>query len=329
MRDPTEVESREVRSTRSSGLAFAGFLGGIVLAAVLLGQLTDPGPSPVTSRASQTKNASDVPPSPEPAKSLGVESIKECTVHLGGLVLGNHLRVPGSALERWDCDALKGPWSLVIRARGGHFGVHSSVVTFPVDLVGSGVPSTKPDGGVWNPGTQKLTWPLGTSYAQIVGDLGQTTLEDLAARVTIEVGKPHFAALDGFAATAVIPYDSPVVHEMRYSTDDLGEAGKRGSGLIYTGVTSGASFETLLFEAHAKLAGFVRGRLALFSEVPSGNGALAWESAPGEVTYIGTEGMATRANAIETLRALANNGRLLTPKQWETKDRFSAAAPPG
>jgi len=63
--------------------------------------------------------------------------------------------------------------------------------------------------------------------------------------------------------------------------------------------------------------------------VPGGNGALAWESAPGEVTYIGTEGMATRANAIETLRSLANNGRLLTPVQWETKDRFSVAAPSG
>lgn len=158
--------------------------------------------------------------------------------------------------------------------------------------------------------------------------MGQTILEDLAVRVRVESGKPRFSALEGFTATAVVPYPL-LVHEMRYSTDHLGEAGVRGSGLISTGVTPGASFETLVFEAHAKPAGVVRGKPALFSDVPSGNGALAWESAPGEVTYIGTEGIATRADAIETLRALANSGRLLTPKQWETKDRFSVRAPSG
>jgi hypothetical protein len=188
-------------------------------------------------------------------------------VHLGGLILGDHLRIPGSALERWDCDALNGPWSVVIRATGGHFGVHSAVVTFPVDLVGSGVPSTRPEGGVWNPGSQKLIWPLGSSHAQIVGD------------------------------------------------------------------TSGASFETLAFESHAKPAGLVRGKPAIFSDVPSGDGALAWESGPGEVTYIGTEGMdipagmATPADAIKILRSLADKGRLLTPRQWETKDRVRVAGP--
>jgi len=329
MQDPTEVDNRDARPTRPTGLTFAGFLGGALLTAVLLGQLTDPGSLPKASGRSQTNNPPDPAVGPEPAKPIGVESIQECPVPLGGLVLGDHLRVPGSALERWDCKALKGPWSVVIRATGGHLGVHSAVVTFPVDLTGSGVPSTKPQGGVWNPLAKKLAWPLGSSHAQIVGDLGQRVLGDLAARVTVVGGKPQFSALDGFAATAVVPYDPPVLHEMRYSTDDLGEAGIRGSGLIYTGVTPGASFETSIFEVHGKPAGFVRGKPAVFSEVPSGNGALAWESAPGEVTYIGTEGIATRANAIETLRSLANNGRLLTPRQWETKDRFSVAEPSG
>ena len=73
----------------------------------------------------------------------------------------------------------------------------------------------------------------------------------------------------------------------------------------------------------------MRGKPAIFSDVPSGNGALAWESAPGEVTYIGTEGMATRADAIETLRSLAETGRQLTAAQWDTKDRFTVAAPRG
>ena len=47
------------------------------------------------------------------------------------------------------------------------------------------------------------------------------------------------------------------------------------------------------------------------------------------MTHIDTERIATRADAIETLRALANSGRLLAPKQWETKDRFSVRAPCG
>lgn len=102
------------------------------------------------------------------------------------------------------------------------------------------------------------------------GDLGQKVLEDLAARVTVEGGEPQFSPLAGYAAAAVILFDPPLVREMRYSTDDLGEAGIRGSGLIYTGVTPGASFETSIFEAHGKRAGVVRGKPVILSEVPSG-----------------------------------------------------------
>ena len=335
MHDPTEVDGRDARPPRSSGLTLVGLLVGAVMVTMVVGQLTDPGPPPHPPSSTVGGTASDLATAQEPPKPIGVESIRECPVHLGGLVLGDHLRIPGSALERWDCDALNGPWSVVIRATGGHFGVHSAVVTFPVDLVGSGVPSTRPEGGVWNPGSQKLIWPLGSSHAQIVGDLGQATLENLAARVTTAGREPHFSALAGFAAAAAaaIPYRSLVMHEMRYSTDDLGKAGKRGGGLIYTGVTSGASFETLAFESHAKPAGLVRGKPAVFSDVPSGDGALAWESAPGEVTYIGTEGMdipagmATPADAIKILRSLADKGRVLTPGQCETKDRVRVAAP--
>jgi hypothetical protein len=329
MHDQLEADSRDARPSRSSGLTFIGLLVGAVMFAMLLGQLTGPDPAPRPPAAVASTNAPAPPATPPPDIPIGVDSIRECTVHLGGLTLGDHLRVPGSALERWDCDAPKGPRSLVIRADGGHFGVHGAVVTFPADQVGSGTRVAKPLGGLWDTSQQVLVWPLSGSNAQITGDLGRTELIDLALRITVEDGKPHLPALDGFSTAAVTPYRSPVVHEMRYSTDDLGEAGKRGSGLIYTGVTTGASFESLAFEAHAIPAGFVRGKPAIFSDVPSGNGALAWESAPGEVTYIGTEGMATRADAIETLRSLAETGRQLTPAQWDTKDRFTVAAPRG
>ena len=218
---------------------------------------------------------------------------------------------------------------MVIRASGGHFGVHSAVVTFPVDLEGSGVPSTRPQNGVWNPGTQKLVWPLGGTYAQIVGDLGQTTLENLAMRITIEGGKPRFQTLDGFAATAAIPYGSPVVHEMRYGAVELGQRSTLGDGLVFTGVTRGASFESLAFESRAKAAGLVRGTQAIYATDLVGSGALAWESAPGEVTYVGYSSTATESTAFEGLRALADKGRMLTPAQWKIKDRYPVGARSG
>lgn len=335
MHDPTEVDRRNARPTRSSGLTFVGLLVGAVMAAVLLGQFADPDPShrpPATTAVATTAVATtttpDLPATPEPAKPIGVGSLKRCPAQLGGLALGDHLQVRGSSLERWDCDAPQGPWSVAIRATGGHFGVHGAVVTFPIDHTGSGTPVTRPQGGVWNPDVQLLVWPLAGSNAQIVGDVGQAKLADLAMRITVEAGKPHLPALDGFAAAATITYRPPVVHEMRYSTDDLGQTSTLGDGIVFTGVISCASFESLSFESHAQPAGFVRGKPAIYSERQGGNGILAWEPAPGQVAYVGYSGSETSANAIEALRALADKGRLLTPAQWETKDRLPVGALP-
>jgi hypothetical protein len=86
---------------------------------------------------------------------------------------------------------------------------------------------------------------------------------------------------------------------------------------------SAASVESQAFAAHAKPAGFVRGQPAIYSPMQGGNGTLAWESAPGEVAYIGYSGSVSTADAIEALRALAEKGRLLTPAQWRTKDRIA------
>ncbi len=303
------------------GLTFVGLLVGAVLAAVVIGQLTGPDPSPRPPNPVAT-TAPDLSATPPPDVPIGVESLKRCPVRMGGLVLGDRRKVPGSALERWDCDApRRGPWSLVITATGGHLGVRGAVVTFPVELVGSGVPSTRPADGVWNPGSRKLVWPLVSSYAQIVGDLGQTTLENLAMRISVVDGKPRFQELDGFTIAADIPHSSPVVHEMRYSAKDLGQESTLGDGLVFTGVTWAASFETLAFESRAKPAGLVRGKPAIYSTALGGSGTLAWESAPGELTYIGYSGAASTATAIEGLRALADRGRMLTPAQWETKGR--------
>ena len=341
MHDPAEVDDGDARATRSSGLIFVGLLLGAVLVAVLLdqvGQTADPNPSkrpPAAAVATTTTTTicPDLPATPEPDRPIGVESIRQCTVPLGGLALGDRRQVPEPALERWNCDALRGPWSVVIRATDGHFGVHGAVVTFPVDRWGAGTAVAKPRGAVWSPGAQQLVWPLAGSHAQIVGDVGQTQLADLAMRITVETGRPHLAEPDGFAAgygsLATTTHLPPVVHEMRYSTKDLGQESRFGDGLVYTGLMSGASLESQAFEARAKPAGFVRGYPAIYSDVPGGNGTLAWESAPGEVTYIGFSGSATlagakQADAIEALRGLADSGRPLTPAQWQAKDRTAS-----
>jgi hypothetical protein len=97
---------------------------------------------------------------------------------------------------------------------------------------------------------------------------------------------------------------------------------------------TGASFETRAFEAHAKPAGIVRGKPAIYSTGwilgwASGRstGSLVWESAPDEVSYIGFSGSATKEAAIETLRALADTGRILTPAEWLKLDRVQLLRP--
>jgi hypothetical protein len=323
------------------------------VAAVLLGQIAGPDPSgapsadvaharqvgpagsPDQSGAPDLASGPDFATAPDLAalprheEPGGYVSLTRCPVRVGGLVLADHLRVPGWALERWDCDAPRGPWSVVIRSAGGHFGVHGAVVTFPVAQARAGTPTTRPQGGSWNPDLQLLVWPIGGSHAQIVGDLGLTELTRLAMNITVEDGKAHLTAKNGFAAAATVTYRSTVVHEMRYSTVDLGQVRALGDGLVYTGAMSGASFESQVFEARAKPAGLVRGWPAIYAEVKGRNGTLAWEPAPGEVVYIGFSGSPARADTLEALRDLADKGRSLTPSQWETKDRISPGPPSG
>lgn len=338
MREPDEVDNREERPSRSSGLTLVGLLGGAVLAAVLVGQLTAPDPPARSPTAVAPTNVSDLPTTTAPNKPIGVGSLKRCPVQLGGLTLGEDLQVPGSTSEIWDCDALtQGPWSLVIRAPDGHFGVRSAVVTYPFPGTSPlpDKPVTKPQGGRWNADAQSLIWPLAGSHAQIVGDVGQAQLADLAMRVTVVSGLPHLAALDGFTAAATTTYRFPLIHEMRYETVDLGQESKLGTGEVWTGVTTGASFEFELLRVRAvpggsafyKSAGVVRGKPAIYARAPDSNWILAWESAPGEVAYIGYSGPVSPADAVEALRSLADKGKVLTPGQWETKDRAQVDPP--
>ena len=253
---------------------------------------------------------------------------------LGALTLGDHLRLPGWAIEHWDCDALTlGPWSVIIRAADGHFASKSAVVIYPFPGQPGPLDTTvaTPRGGKWNAGSRSLVWPINEGYnAKIVGDLGQTQLADLATRITIQEGRPRFSPVDGFAATTVTTYRPPAVHQLSYQAVELEQAGGLGIDVIWTAVMSGAGAEAQAFEDGARPAGLVRGKPAIFTANPypprysfatgQNSGALVWESARDEVTCIGYDGSATAKETIEVLRALADKGKLLSPAQWLSRD---------
>jgi hypothetical protein len=331
--DPPVVNNGETRPTPSPGRAFVAILVGALLAAGLLGQLTGSGTPPA--QPPQRNEVRSVPV--ESARGPGFareidfanvpgsqDSLSRCRAPLGGLVLGGRTRVPGWTVESWECGALEGPWSMVIRGSGGHLGFRSAVVTFPVSSPVAGTPTKRPQAGRWASRDQVLVWPLAGSHARIVGDLGQEKLADLAERVTVRAGKPQLSAPAGFTVSAAITYRAPVIHEMRYSTVELGQVDRLGTSLVYTGAMSGGTFESDAFQVHATPAGLVRGRPAIGYEIPGRRAALAWEPSPGRVLYIGISGSPITTNAIEALRALAENGSELTAAQWQTKDRRAA-----
>jgi len=226
---PEDVDSPDERPRRSSGLTLLGLLGGAVLVAMLLGQLTVPDPQPRPPTAGASTTATDHPTGPAPDKPIGVESLNRCLVPLGALALGDHLRLPGWAIERWDCNALTlGPWSVVIRDSDGHFASKGAVVIYPFPgLPGQlDTPVATPQGGKWNAESRSLIWPINEGYnAKIVGDLGQTRLADLATRITVQEGRPHLSPVDGLGATTTTTTTCrpPAVHELSYQSVDLGQ----------------------------------------------------------------------------------------------------------
>jgi hypothetical protein len=167
-------------------------------------------------------------------------------------------------------------------------------------------------------------------------DLGQSTLADLAAHVTVESGKPRLSPLDGFTVAATTTSSPWVIHEMLYDTVDLGQVDTLGNGQVWTGVLRGGAFEGWVFDGSAKPAGFVRGNPAFFYPHPfyealigeQDGGSLIWESAPGELSYIGFAGVASKEAAINALRAVADKGKVLAPTQWWNLDR-AQGGPPG
>jgi hypothetical protein len=330
--DPPVVDRGEPRPTPSPGRAFVAILVGVLLAAGVLGQVT--GSDTPRAQPPRTPQVRSLPVEPTPGANFAGEidlanvpgrqdTLRLCRAPVGGLILSGHPRAPGWTVENWECGALKGPWSMVVRGPGGHLGFHSAVVTFPVSSQLAGAPVKQPQAGRWDVRGQVLVWPLAGSHAQIVGDLGQARMADLAQRVTVKAGRPQLSAPAGFTVSAAMTYRAPVIHEMRYSAVELGQVGTFGTSLVYTGAMSGGTFESDAFRAHAKPAGLVRGRPAIGYVIPGRQAALAWEPSPGRVLYIGISGSPITTNALEALRDLAENGRELTAAQWQTKDRLA------
>jgi hypothetical protein len=71
-----------------------------------------------------------------------------------------------------------------------------------------------------------------------------------------------------------------------------------------------------LLDGRATGAGPVRGRPAVLTSVFGGNGALAWEPAPGTVAYVGYSGAEMDDATTTALRCLARRSRFLTAPGW-------------
>ncbi len=237
---------------------------------------------------------------------------------IGGLALMGHR---GDAfLTRNDpAAAAGGAWTVVVRQTRGSLGRNGAVVTYPAptnDFTDIGAP-IRVGSVTGTAGRGFILWPLGNGYARIRGDLPQTDLVRIAQFTMLLSGLlPEVRPTQGFRVIARGPSRLPLIHEVRYSSADLGLVPALGEGLIYTGVTSGGGFEDALYAAGVRPAGTVHGSPAVLSSVQGGNATLAWEPSAGVVAYVGWSGAEMSTKAITALRELAAGSYMLTPSQW-------------
>jgi hypothetical protein len=165
--------------------------------------------------------------------------------------------------------------------------------------------------------TGSVTWPLARTYARVRGDLDQAALVAIAGRTTVSGGRPRVRPPAGYTVVSAGPYRAPAVHEVRYGTAELGEAGALGGGLTYTGITNGgAGFEDQLYLQGLTPGGLVAGVPAVVSQVAGGNATLAWELQPGMVAYVGYSGGSLDDAAVAALQRLAARARLMSLADW-------------
>lgn len=311
---------RRWRPPRRVVVAVLAVLSGAILAAIaLLAPANgEPGSALPTAAPSTMPSPSTATPdvdSPPPCVPVGWAQSPPVGRLVAGLGIDHDGAGPGSGLDRCDRTAVDGPWTVVVRRREGSLGRHGAVVTFPVEAVSGG---GDVDAGHVTATTAATTvvWPLAGSHARIRGDLTERELRAVAAGTTVVAGRPVVRPPAGLAVVTTGPYRSPVIHELRYGSSELGEGAVLGGGLTYTGVTSGGGFEDQLYATRGTGAGTVDGRPAVVSAVLGGNATLAWEPSPGLVAYVGYSGAPVDDRAVAALRRLAGQARLLDTGQW-------------
>lgn len=224
----------------------------------------------------------------------------------------------GSALNRRDPGAEKGPWTVVVRRNGGSLGRTGAVITFPVVAPAPTLRQVAVGRVAGRAGAGTVIWPIGGGYARIRGDLAEAELIAIAIDTSVVAGRPATDPPAGYAVTFGGPYRAPEIHEMRYSSIDVQEDGALGAGMTFTGVARGGGFEDQLFATAPIDAGRIGRRPAVISTVFGGNGAIAWEPAPGVVAYVGYSGSMLGDKAVAALRRLAERTRALTDEQWQS-----------
>jgi hypothetical protein len=290
-------------------------VAGIVM--VRRGGGTEPGAAAEPSTAAEPARPSSAAETAQPS-AVAPRPISPCSapLEMAGLVIGGVPLEQGSTLERCDRKAADGPWTAVVRRHDGSLGSHGAVVTFPVALPAGGLPVTV-NGVAGKAVGGSVTWPLAKSYARIRGDLDQAALLAIASRTTVAGGRPRVRPPAGYTVVASGPYRAPAVHEVRYGSDEVGEARALGGGLTYTVLSNGGGgFEDQLYLQGATPGGLVGGVPAVVSQVGGGNATLAWELEPGVVAYIGYSGGMLDDAAVAGLRRLAARARLVSLADW-------------
>lgn len=219
------------------------------------------------------------------------------------------------ALDRRDSSAASGPWAVVVRRLDGSLGRHGAVVTFPVDVTGSGRPVSI--GGVSGRATSgEVVWAIGGTHARVRGDLGEKALLSIAAATQVVANRPTVHPPGGYQVASSGPYRSPDIREVRYDGGRLASSRILG-GLVYTGVAALGGFEDRLYATTDTRCGTVHGRSAVVSTVGGGNGTLAWQVAPGLVGYVGYSGSDLTGAVLGAVRRLAEMTRPLNSRQWQ------------
>ncbi|MET7451377.1 hypothetical protein ABZT03_05635 [Streptomyces sp. NPDC005574] len=222
----------------------------------------------------------------------------------------------GATLTRRDRAAQAGPSTVVVRHPDGSLGRHGAVVTFPVAAPEEGR-SVRVGAASGRALAHEITWPVGGSYARVRGDLPRPELVAVAAATDVVSGRPHIDPPTGLSVKATGTSRAPFVNEARYHSKDTGEADALSGGLTFAGVARCGGLEDQLYAGRVETAGTVDGRSAVVTSAFGGNGALAWEAAPGVVAYVGYSGAQLDEGAIAALHRLAARTRLLSPEQWQ------------